>query len=347
MTIAGSRLRQHFAACITRPGSALTPLSAKIWIMCRRAVSRHFRPLARSTFAAFLVVGASLGGGLGIDEAAAQAIVATINGDPITNIDIDERMRMLKVLRKPSSRNDALESLYTDRLETREAGRYGVKPKDSDIGQEIVHVAQQMNIAPEALIAGLQGAGVSPDHFKAHFAADLAFGILVNALNKGVEASESEVRKELAKQGGKNAAGTEYSLRQVIFSVPNGASMAVLNERAQEANQLRQRFADCESGEKIIYTLNDVAIRDPIRRTTTELSAGLRKILDDTPEGHLTPVQRSPQGLEMIAVCHKRPALDDTALRKQISEKILSDRLQADQRHRLKEMRQRAVIRQH
>src|SRR6202023_868017 len=124
----------------------------------------------------------------------AQEIVASINGDPITNVDIDERMKMLRVLRKPATRDAAIESLYTDRLEIHEADKFGVDPRDSDISQQIVKVAQDMKLAPDALVGALQHAGVTPDHFKAHFRADLAFNVLVEALNKGVEASEEEAR---------------------------------------------------------------------------------------------------------------------------------------------------------
>jgi peptide/nickel transport system permease protein len=74
-----------------------------------------------------------------------------------------------------------------------------------------------MKLAPDALVGALQHAGVTPDHFKAHFRADIAFNALVQALNKGVEASEEQVRAELAKQGGKAASGTAYTVRQIIF----------------------------------------------------------------------------------------------------------------------------------
>src|SRR6202047_3879689 len=62
----------------------------------------------------------------------AQEIVASINGDPITNIDIDERMNMLRVLRKPATRDAAIESLFADRLEIQEAAKFSLDPKDSD-----------------------------------------------------------------------------------------------------------------------------------------------------------------------------------------------------------------------
>ena len=202
-------------------------------------------------------------------SAFAQEIVASINGDPITNIDIDERMKMLRVLRKPATRDAAIESLFADRLEIHEADKFGVDPRDSDISQQIVKVAQDMKLSPDALVEALQHAGVTPDHFKAHFRADLAFNVLVQALNKGVEASEGQVRAELAKQGGKAASGTAYTVRQIIFAIPHATTVATLTERAHEAEQLRARFTDCDSGLPLVRAMNDVTVRDPVVLTAT------------------------------------------------------------------------------
>ncbi|MGB6324333.1 MAG: SurA N-terminal domain-containing protein [Methylocella sp.] len=274
----------------------------------------------------------------------AQEIVASINGDPITNIDIDERMKMLRVLRKPATRDAAIDSLFADRLEIDEAGKFSIYPKDSDISQQIVTVAQDMKLAPEALVEALQHAGVTPDHFKAHFRADLAFNVLVQALNKGVDASEEEVRAELAKEGGKAASGTEYTVRQIIFAIPRSATVAALTERAHEAEQLRARFTDCDSGVPLVRAMNDVTVRDPLTKTSVEIGERLRQLLDNTPAGHLTAPQRSSEGLEMIAVCAKGAAKDDSAARAAISKKILAAHIAADGERRLKELRARAVI---
>lgn len=274
----------------------------------------------------------------------AQAVVASINGDPITNIDIDERMKMLRVLRKPASRDAAIESLFADHLEIDEAHKFGIDPKDSDISQQIVKVAQEMKLAPDALVAALQHAGVTPEHFKAHFAADLGFGVLVQALNKGVEASEEQVRAELAKEGGKAASGTEYSVRQIIFAIPHSAPPTVLSERAREAESLRERFTSCESGVRAARAMNDVTVRDPIVKTAVEIGDSLRQLLDSTPTGHLTVPQRSSEGLEMIAVCSKGIPKDTSAARAAIAQKLLAAHIAAETERRLKEMRARAVI---
>lgn len=281
------------------------------------------------------------------NSAFAQEIMVSVNGDPITNIDIDERMKMLRVLRKPATRDAAIESLVTDHIETQEANKFGVDPRDSDISQQIIKAAQDLKIAPAALVGAFEHAGVTPDHFKAHYRADMAFAVLVQALNKGVEASEEQVRAELARQGGKAAAGTEYKVREIIFAIPRSATAATLTERAHEAEQLRARFSDCESGLPMARALNDVTIRDPLIKTSLEINEALRQLLDKTPVGHLTEPQRSAEGLEMIAVCSKGTAKDDSAARAAISQKLLAAHIAADSERRLKELRAKAVIMKH
>jgi peptidyl-prolyl cis-trans isomerase SurA len=253
-------------------------------------------------------------------------------------------MKMLRVLRKPATRDAAIESLFKDRLEMQEANKFGVNPRDSDISQQIIKVAQDMKIAPDALVGAFEHAGITPDHFKAHFRADMAFEVLVQALNKGVEASEEQVRAELAKQGGKAAAGTAYTLREIIFAIPHSASPAALTERAHEAEQLRTQFTDCDSGLRVARSLNDVTVRDPLIKTSIEIGETFRQLLDKTPTGHLTAPQRSSEGLEMIAVCSKGTAKDDSAARTIISQKILAAHIAADSERRIKELRAKAVI---
>ena len=126
-----------------------------------RVACLRFAFCAAAAIAAFIAIASK--------PAFAQAIVASINGDPITDIDIDERMKMLRVLRKPATRDAAIESLFTDRLETQEANKFGVNPRDSDISQQIVKVAQEMKIAPDALVGAFEHAGVTADHFQSAF----------------------------------------------------------------------------------------------------------------------------------------------------------------------------------
>ena len=295
----------------------------------------------RSCIAAALLGVLALG--IQARPAAAQAIVLSVNGDPVTTFDIDQRMKLLRVVGKPAGRDAAIESLVQDRLKQRDAEKYGVRYTDADVGEQIGHVAAGMKITSMALTSNLQRAGIQQDQIRGYFGPALAFEALVKALNKGVEASETQVRAELAKEGGKSGL-TEYVLRQVVVAAPATASPADLAGRAKTAEQLRGRFNSCDTGPSLVSELGDVVIREPIRRTSVELGAQLKEVLDKTPIGHLTAPQRGSTGLEMVAVCSRGPARDDTALRTTISDRLLAAHLNEAAAARIKDLRSHAVI---
>ncbi len=141
-------------------------------------------------------------------HARAQAIIATVNGAPITNWDVAEREKLLRAMRKPASYDDAFSSMVDDQLKLGETDKFKIKASDSEIGQQIALEATLMNMAPAALMAAIQRSGVSTQHLKDHFGADFEFNLMVQAYNKGVDASESAIRAEMAKDGGKSAAAS-------------------------------------------------------------------------------------------------------------------------------------------
>ncbi len=280
-----------------------------------------------------------------LPQAHAQQIIATVNGKPITDLDIAQRMKLLHVLRKPATREAAMQSLIDDQLELQETALYQIKLTDAQIGQEMARTAKQMKIAPEAFFGELQRSGVSEAHLKEHFSATLAFYSLIEAFHKGVEASQSQINAELAKEGGK-AAITQYKVRQVIFVIPTAIAknMAAIKGRMDAAEQLRTRFSDCASGLPLASGMDNVAVREEIVRDSSQLSGPVKQLLDKTPVGHLTPPQRSPDGIEMIAVCGKSASNDDTALRTEISQRLLAAEIEAAVQKRLSELRAHAVI---
>lgn len=278
-------------------------------------------------------------------QARAQQIIATVNGWPVTDLDLSQREKMLKIMRQPATRDDAMQSMADDILENQETSEFGIKPDNAQIGQEMVRTARQLKIDPQQFIGALQNSGISENHIKDHFSAQVAFYSLVQAFHKGVEASESQVDAELAKEGGKGAV-TQYTVRQVIFVIPTeiAKNQAAIQGRLQAAEQLRTRFTDCNTGISLARGMDNVAVRDEIVRDSLQLGDQMKQLLDKTPTGHLTAPARGPEGIEMIAVCNKSAATDDSSLRAEISQKILGVQLEADVRKRLQELRSRAVI---
>ena len=270
--------------------------------------------------------------------ARAQAVVASVNDDPVTNVDIEQHMKILRVLNKTATREAALESIYETRLKLMEVSKYKVNPGDQDIGWALGVTARAMKTQPQALLGALQHAGVTDDQWKQKWKAEAGWMQLIRALNRTLEASETEVRAELAKSGASKS--SEYTIRQVILVVPNGASA---EGRMAEASQLRTRFTDCASGVPLVAAFRDAAVKEPITRSASALNDGLRKILDSTTVGHLTPPSRSPEGIEMIAVCNKSDR-QDAAAAENLRSDLVFKKLQGESDKRYQEIRAKAVI---
>jgi peptidyl-prolyl cis-trans isomerase SurA len=272
----------------------------------------------------------------------AQTIVLSVNGDPITTLDIEQRMKLLRVLHKPASREAAVEDLIVERLKTHEISKYTIKLGDSDVAEEVGREARELKVAPGALVAEIDRAGISQTHYKGYFQSVMGYNLLIQALNKGVEASEVQVRAELAKDAGK--VGLQYTLRQVILSLPTPATPAQYQARMKDAEALRGRFAGCEAGVPMARETPDVAVLDPLYRNSNQLAEQFRNLLEKTPVGHLTLPERGPSGIEMIAVCDKAPSKDDSVARAEISNRLMRARLEADAAARIKDMRDHAII---
>lgn len=274
----------------------------------------------------------------------AQVIIATVNGDPITDIDVEERMKLLRAMHLPASHDDALNSMIDDQLKTEVTAKFKIDASDTQIGEQIAREAARMKVAPQAMLAAIENAGVSESNIKDHFAADYKFSLLVQAYNKGIEASEEQVREELAKDGGASAAGIDYKINQVIFTLFENPKPAEIEAKMKAAEQLRSKFSDCDSGLAMARDMDDVAVKEQLTRNSLQISDNLKALLDKTPVGHLTAPERTVDGIEMIAVCSKGVSNDEDALQDAISQKLLDAEFQADGERRLKELRSYAVI---
>ena len=78
------------------------------------------------------------------------------------------------------------------------------------------------------------------------------------------------------------------------------------------AEALRTRFQNCADGIPFARALREVAVRDQVSKFSADLPKELRKILDDTEVGHLTPPEQTAEGVQMFALCTKQETKSDT-----------------------------------
>jgi peptidyl-prolyl cis-trans isomerase SurA len=275
--------------------------------------------------------------------AAAASLVATVNDEPITDVDLERRTRLLRTLKRTATPDAALEAIIADRLRLRELKKYGLNPGINERNNGIGRIASQMKIPPPALMQSLQGAGLQEKDFDDFFKAEGSWLMLARGLNKGLEVSEREVRAEIERRG-TSAIPSEYLMRQVILIVPISANPAQWQARAREAEQLRTRFNDCQSGVSVVRATPETVIKEQFSRAGNSLPDELRNLLDRTPIGKLTPPQRGSTGIEMIALCDKRALRDDAVVGEDIRNELLARKLETSAARMYSDLRARAVI---
>jgi peptidyl-prolyl cis-trans isomerase SurA len=285
---------------------------------------------------------------LAVSAARAQQVVVFVNGQPITNLDVEHRAKFIQLsTKKVPSRKEALDSLIDEVLEVNEAKRFNIDISDSEIDNSYATVATRMGIDQAKLTQLLVAGGASDDTLKRRLRAQLAWTNLVRGRYKAsLEIIDKDVEAQLQQkpEKEKNDMGYEYIMRPVVFIVPRGSPEAAYDARKRDAEALRVRFQNCNDGITFARALEDVAVRDQVSKYSADLAQQLREILEGTAVGHLTPPETTPEGVQMFAICAKRETKSDTPEMREIREQMLQQKFGAKAKRYLESLRRAAMI---
>ena len=278
----------------------------------------------------------------------AQTVVVMVNGDPITDYDIEQRSKLdFLTTHKQSSRQDVLNELIDDKVKIKEAKKYGVDPTSSDIDQAFASMGSRMRITPDQLAKSLESQGIRAETLKARIKSDLVWTSLVRGRYKErLQVGERDVAAAVKAEGGdeQQAQAFEYKMQPVVLIVPRGSAPAAVEARHKEAETLRSKVQTCDEANTYFRSMANAAIRDLVVKTSADIPANLRKVLDDTPVGHLTPPELTKQGVEMVALCARNPTTIDTPKKKEMREKMYAQKYEATSKSYLQEIRKAAMI---
>ena len=298
----------------------------------------------------FFVLGAVLASALVLAGAPARAqnIVVMVNGDPITDFDIEQRSKLDQLTsQKTPGRQDVINTLIDDKIKLKEGKKYGVDPGASDINGSYEGMAQRMRISPDQLTKSLESKGVRPETLKNRMRSEMVWTSLVRGrFKEKLLIGEKDVADKV-REGGEEKLqieGTEYKMQPIVLIVPRGASPAFQETRMKEAEQYRSRVGSCEEANSLFRSTPNATIRDSVTKTTADLPEALRKVLDDTAIGHLTAPEVTKSGIEMVVLCSRKPTTIDTPKKREIREKMYTEKYEKTQRAYLDELRKAAMI---
>src|SRR5215204_5016045 len=147
-------------------------------------------------------------------SAAAQQVVARINGDPITAIDIAQRSKLIQV-------------------------------------SALKNIATRAGSTPDNFAKALNGQGISVEAVKTRIKADMGWSQIIRGkFQSTFQIREKEILDTLQsnRKEDQPAVGYEYTLRPILLIIPRGSSEEVIAARKREAEGLRSRFQNCDEG---------------------------------------------------------------------------------------------------
>jgi peptidyl-prolyl cis-trans isomerase SurA len=297
--------------------------------------------LPRRWLAAALLIAA-----IAIPLPAGAQVVVVANGSPITAYDIDQRTKLIETSQHTRpTRKQVIQDLIDDRLKIAKAKVYGFEITDEQIDRAFASMASRQHISVEQFRGFLARAGISPETIKARVRAELTWNELVRGkFSSSLEISESEIAKAMRAQNAEGSVGYIYTLYPVTVVVPSGSAEAVIAAKKREAEELRDRFANCKNGLALARGLRDVAVREPVTRSSGDLSEQLRELLGKMELGHLTPPEVTNVGVQMFAVCEKKQAKMASPVEREVRDKLFTERFHQESEKFLEEIRKSAMI---
>jgi peptidyl-prolyl cis-trans isomerase SurA len=276
----------------------------------------------------------------------AQTVAVMVNGEPITNYDIDQRSKLtFMTTHKMPERQQVIDELIDEKLKIREAKKFGVDPTSSDMDQAYASMGTRMRITPEQLTKTLESQGVRPETLKERIKTDMVWSSLVRGrFKESLQVGEKEVAAAAKENEKPDTESFEYKMQPIVLIVPRGSATAVVEARHKEAEALRSRVQTCDEANAFFKTMQSAAIREAVTKTSADLPAALRDMLDKTPIGHLTEPEVTKQGIEMVALCGRKPTTIDTPKKKEVRDKMFAEKYEAKSKSYLQEVRKAAMI---
>ena len=290
-----------------------------------------------------------------------QRVIATVNDDPITAYDLNQRVRFTiltsRIRASAKLKQAILKALVNERLQMQAAKRLGITIGDEEVNTTLKGLAKRNRISLKRLKAVLKSRGVRAKTLEDKIRAELAwrevirrkFIRLVSVGNSDIELELSRAgkggKKKDGKKGAADKAGVRFELMKFLLQFTQGRTQKEVKSRMQEAVRLRAAFKTCKRSRAIARRLHAIKVTHVKSITDDKLKEPVRSLLLKTPAGKMTPPSLAANGVELIAVCNRYESKNSgNSLRKSVEQKLRNQEFGRFSQQYLRDLRRDAII---
>lgn len=267
---------------------------------------------------------------------AQQSVRVTVNGTPITDAQVAQRVRLFAMEGNNSGTRGATEQLIDEAVKMLEANRLGITVSNAEVDNGFQQIARNLKVSQDKLVQMLQQGGVNPDTLRDRLRASLAWNSVTEAaVAPNVQISDLQLDQQAESQLS-DYQNFDYILKEVIFIGGGG--------RSGQANRYRSSFAGCDSAVQLSLTYTDAAVIDVGRRHATQMPEAVARELAGLNVGGITKPRAVENGLSMLAVCEKVQAEDLTFVKDELRNEAGAEAMQSEAEQYLATLRSQAKI---
>jgi peptidyl-prolyl cis-trans isomerase SurA len=268
----------------------------------------------------------------------AQSVKVTVNGTPITDLQISQRVKLFALEGNGGGTKGATEQLVDEAMQLSEAKRLGITVSNAQIDDAFLQIARNLKMNTDNLRQLLQQRGINIDTLKDRLRAAIAWNAVTEmAIMPQVQISELDLDQQAASKV-QAYQGFDYILKEIIF-VGQGSS-----GRTGQANQYRSGFAGCDTAVDLSLNFTDAAVVDVGRRHATQLPEAIAQELAGLNVGGITKPRVVENGVSMLAVCEKTQAEDLTFIKSELRSEAGDSALGGQTAKYLEDLRKRTKI---
>jgi peptidyl-prolyl cis-trans isomerase SurA len=229
----------------------------------------------------FLALACSLGAVLSTSAALAQSgggaagasslrpgdhIAAVVNQDVVAASEVSSRTERMRAEARQRGetfdpellRKQALEALIEDRVLVTTARELGSKVDEAELDRVVANVAQQNRLTMDQLLEQLKADGIEYRRFRENLRDQIMTERLREREVVGrIRVTDGEIDNYLDEQRAKQAANPQLNIAQVLVSVPDGASEAIVAERRARAEAALARIKGGEDFGKVAREISE------------------------------------------------------------------------------------------
>lgn len=246
----------------------------------------------------------------------------------------------------PKFKKDAKEELIEDRLKLQAAKKIGIEVTDQDVKALLSDLASRNKMTYDQFAQHLKGSGVDIATMGEKFRAQKAWREMVSRrYGAQVSVTQRDVDKVLsaaALDGGEDT--VEIQVQRISLTMAGKIDQPSMTKRYAEAEALRRRFNGCKSMAELAKGTPDTRFEDMKYVKPGSIAEPMRSMLLSAKDDDVLPPVTTSAGVELYAVCGRRPVGGNEERRSAAMAQLQSKELDVLARRALRNIRQEANI---